>query len=186
MTKSKKPKVANSKQPVPALRSIVPVPTTSHKKRDPRFDTSSGFLNEDLFKKSYPWLDEMHMQEKTYIKKQIETSKSPEVKDVLKKQLTSLESRDQYIKRKEEEKMLFRRIRKEEKELIVQGKRPFYLKKSEKQKLLMVNKYKKAVADGANIQDILERRRRHTASQQHKKLPRRKEAPSSQMESNSH
>ncbi|KAM0682078.1 rRNA biogenesis protein rrp36 [Mitosporidium daphniae] len=180
MTKSKKPKVASSKEPVSALRKVVPHSAVINKKRDPRFDTESGAFNEDLFKKSYPWLKDMHAQEKAHLKKQIDTTKNPELKGSLKNRLTSLESRDQHIKKKEEEKNLLRNIRKEERELVAQGKRPFYLKKSDKQKLLLVSKYKKAVADGANIQDILERRRRHTASRQHKKLPRRKQAPQEQ------
>ena len=174
MTKSKKPKTASSKALPPTIREIIPVTRHEIRRRDPRFDDACGRYNQDLFKKSYFWIDEKYAEEKSGLKRQISKSKDPMEKEILQRHLTSLESREEKIKEKEAERSLFKEIKKSEEALIEKGKKPFFLKRTDKKKLLLIQKYKKALADGANIDEILEKRKRHTASHQHKHLPSRR------------
>ena len=62
-----RPREVSSKRPVPRLRQAVP--TKKVVARDPRFDTLSGHLNEDLFEKSYSWLDDKRKQEIEVVRK---------------------------------------------------------------------------------------------------------------------
>jgi ribosomal RNA-processing protein 36 len=55
-TNKNRPREMTSKRPVGRFREVLQL--KKRKTRDPRFDAASGKLNEDLFKKSYAFLDE--------------------------------------------------------------------------------------------------------------------------------
>jgi hypothetical protein len=63
------------------------------KSRDPRFDERSGKFNEDLFKKSYSFLDEYQKEEIQTLKATVAKIKDPEEKEALEVKLRKLVSR---------------------------------------------------------------------------------------------
>ena len=61
-------------------------------RRDPRFDSLSGKFNEDLFEKSYSFLNEYKKSEIEQIKNQINKEKDPDEKSKLQWLLSKLVS----------------------------------------------------------------------------------------------
>ncbi|CAI2173663.1 16575_t:CDS:2 [Funneliformis geosporum] len=57
------PMEVTSKKPVSRFRQIVEISNSVKHRRDPRFDSLSGKFNEDLFEKSYSFLDEYKKSE---------------------------------------------------------------------------------------------------------------------------
>ncbi|CAG8524026.1 430_t:CDS:2, partial [Dentiscutata heterogama] len=67
---------------------------------------------------------------------------------------------------------LKRERKKKERELIAQGKSPFYIKKSEEKKLELVDKFKKfQKSDSKVLERVIEKRRKKNASKEHKYIP---------------
>ena len=73
-------------------------------KRDPRFDDLSGNYNEDLFKKSYTFVEDMRKSELKTVKKQLIRTKSKEKRESLNNLLKKLEQKDVAIKAKNKQK----------------------------------------------------------------------------------
>ena len=67
--------------------------------------------------------------------------------------------------------------RQKEKAAVAAGKKPFYLKDSEKKKLVLEKRYEKLEAEG-KLQRYMEKRRRRSSAKDHKKLPFRKRTDS--------
>ncbi len=59
--------------------------------------------------------------------------------------------------------------RKQEKELVKQGKKPFYLKKSEQKKRVLIDKF--ASMKKGQVDRAIERRRKKVAGKEKKELP---------------
>ncbi|ETL43570.1 hypothetical protein, variant [Phytophthora nicotianae] len=81
----------SSKRAVGRFRQVVDV-----KKRrvlDPRFEAQSGRLNEELFSKSYAFLDEYKQRELQELKQQLKKSKSSAKKEELKVSIWKTECR---------------------------------------------------------------------------------------------
>ena len=70
----------SSKKPVPIFREVISVQKEERQAWDPRFDERSGKLNEDLFKKSYGFVDEMKKKEKHLVEKEVRKTRNPERK----------------------------------------------------------------------------------------------------------
>lgn len=71
---------------VQARRGALPAGGGGQKRRalDPRFEAQSGRLNEDLFNKSYAFLDDYKQRELQELKQQLKKTKSVTKKDELK------------------------------------------------------------------------------------------------------
>ena len=129
-----------SKKPVSRRRDIIA--DTRPKPRDPRFDPLSGQLDEARFKKAYSFLDGYRDDEIRQLRADLKRAKDEGAKEAVKRELKSLEGkRVTERKRAEEEKVLAEHKRKE-KELVSQGKQPFYLKKAEQKKRLLAERFK--------------------------------------------
>ncbi|CAG8489456.1 13197_t:CDS:2 [Ambispora gerdemannii] len=157
----------SSKKPISRFRQVVEIP--SKKRRDPRFDNLSGKFNEDLFEKSYNFLDNYKKNELETIKEQIRRAKDPNTRDELQKLLIKMQSRinTEHIAR--QKKQLRRGVKKKELELVSKGKKPFYLKKSAEKELELVEKFKNT--DPKNVEKIIEKRRKKNAAKEHKNVP---------------
>ncbi|CAG8700541.1 16043_t:CDS:2, partial [Racocetra fulgida] len=102
------------------------------KRTNPRFDDLSGKFNEDLFEKSYNFLNEYKRSEIEEVKKRIDKEKDPEEKQKLQQLLNKLvfeQSRAAHESNLNRKKQLKRERKKKERELVAQGKSPFYIKK---------------------------------------------------------
>lgn len=85
-----RPREMSSKQPVSRFRQVIPV--QKHEIRDPRFDERTGQLNIDLFRKSYSFLDDMKVKEKTLVKKEAKKARNPVKKAKLQRLLQQMAS----------------------------------------------------------------------------------------------
>ncbi|KAF4455630.1 kinase [Fusarium albosuccineum] len=160
------PQEQTSKRPVSRRREIIP--DTRRQYRDPRFDPLVGRVDEEKASRAYAFLDEYREKEMADLKAQIKKTKDPNTKDDLKRQLQAMESRKKARKRKEEADNLLKEHRKKEKELVAQGKTPFYLKKSEQKKQLLVNRYE--VMSKGQVNRAIERKRKKVAGKEKKEL----------------
>lgn len=162
-----RPMEMSSKRAVGRYRDVVE--TAAAKRRDPRFDQMSGKLNQDLFEKSYGFLDKYKQDEEQMLKAQMLKEKDPEEKLKLQNvlmRMVSVRTADTESKRKQAIK---RDRKRTEQELIKQGKQPFYLKKSDQKKLELIDKFKQL--GDKNVDKILEKRRKRNATKDHKKVP---------------
>lgn len=130
----------SSKRPVSRKRDIVT--DTKPKPRDPRFDPLSGPLDEAKFKKAYAFLDSYRDDEINKLREAVKKTKNADAKEDLKRQLKSLEGKRDAERKKAEEQRVLEEHKKREKELVKQGKRPFYLKRAEQKKRLLAERYK--------------------------------------------
>ncbi|KAM6522577.1 rRNA biogenesis protein rrp36 [Fusarium falciforme] len=160
------PQEQSSKKPVSRRREIIP--DTRRQYRDPRFDPLVGKVDEEKASRAYAFLDEYREKEMSDLRAQIKKTKDTNTKENLKRQLQAMESRKKARKRKEEEENLLKEHRKKEKELVAQGKTPFYLKRSEQKKQLLVKRYE-GMSKG-QVDRAIERKRKKVAGKEKKEL----------------
>jgi ribosomal RNA-processing protein 36 len=144
--------------------------------RDPRFmplgpgaGSGGDKIDEIKTRKAYAFLDDYRESEMQELRAAIKKSKNPADKEKLQKALMSMESRKKTQARKDKERAVIEEHRRKEKELVKQGKTPFYLKKAEQKKRMLVDQFqgmKKKDADRA-----IERRRKKVAGKEKKLLP---------------
>ncbi|TDH65529.1 hypothetical protein CCR75_007450 [Bremia lactucae] len=172
-TNKNQPLELSSKRAVGRFRQVVKI-----KKRrvlDPRFEAQSGRLNEDLFNKSYGFLDEYKQRELKELKQQLQKCNSATEKDELKVRPCELEIalRQQEItdKRKQEKikGALSKRMR-EEREAVESGKGAFYLKRKDKKKLELQSKFQDLQETG-RLSKFMAKKRKKNASKDHRWLP---------------
>jgi ribosomal RNA-processing protein 36 len=145
------------------------IPVIKRDCRDPRFEPLSGPLDETKLQKAYSFLDDYREDEMKELKNAIKKTKDEAEKEKLKRALLSMESRKKVQERKRKEADILDRHRKEEKELVKQGKKPFYLKKTEQRKRLLVDRFDEL--KGRQLDRVLERRRKKVEGKEKKKLP---------------
>jgi len=161
------PEEVSSKKQKGKPRNVVENVRRRH--RDPRFDNLSGKFNEDLFEKSYSFVEDMKKEELKTVKKQFKKVKNQEKKSSLHKLLQRMEEQEKVndlkAKRKESEK----KRKREEFSGRAAGKKVFYMKKNDARKLELVDEYKKLKASG-KIDKVLNRKRKMNASKEKKKM----------------
>ncbi|RSL41488.1 rRNA biogenesis protein RRP36 [Fusarium sp. AF-6] len=160
------PQEQTSKKPVSRRREIIA--DTRRQYRDPRFDPLVGKVDEEKAGRAYAFLDEYREKEMSDLRAQIKKTKDANTKEDLKRQLQAMESRKKARKRREEEDNLLKEHRKKEKELVAQGKTPFYLKRSEQKKQLLVKRYE-GMSKG-QVDRAIERKRKKVAGKEKKEL----------------
>lgn len=161
------PQEQSSKRPVSRRREVVP--DTRRKARDPRFDSlGSGRLDEAKFRKTYAFLDEYRDSEMAELRAQIKKAKAPLRKEELKRQLMSMESRKKAEQQKLAKAQLLQEHRQKEKELVAQGKKPFYLKKSEQKKSLLMDRF--SGMNEKQVNKAIEKKRKKVAAKERREL----------------
>ncbi|KAF8472059.1 hypothetical protein BDZ91DRAFT_488396 [Kalaharituber pfeilii] len=161
------PAEMSSKRPVSRFREAIPVPTAGV--RDPRFDPTSGPVNERQFTKNYAFLKEYREKEMEMLREQIKKTKGEEEKEKLVRALKSMESKKQAQEAKERAAALVAEHKKREKEKIKHGKTPYFLKRSEQKKMLLMDKYSKM--GEKELERVIERKRKHKAAKERKNMP---------------
>lgn len=170
------PAEMTSKKPVTRRRLVVDVPKVNA--RDPRFGPLLGGLeaeqNEEAIRKNYSFLDSYRDTEIKELRARTKKTKDPFEKQRLERELLSMQSKKQTQDRKDEGRKVISEHRQQEKELVKQGKNPFYLKKSEQKKRVLVERFqgmKKRQVDKA----IVRRMKKDTAKEK-KELPMERRA----------
>ncbi|KAI7861807.1 hypothetical protein BDF14DRAFT_246659 [Spinellus fusiger] len=161
------PMEMSSKRAVSRLREVVPM--AANKRRDPRFDKLSGQLNQDLFEKSYEFLNDYKQSEQAMLRERIKKERDPDVRSDLETALMRMTSKEYTAKEAKRKQMLARQRKKTEAELVEQGKTPYFLKRSEKRKLDLVDRYNKL--GQKDMDKILEKRRKRNANKDHRRVP---------------
>ncbi|KAI8357262.1 hypothetical protein BD560DRAFT_198386 [Blakeslea trispora] len=162
-----RPMEVSSKRAVGRFREVVSV--QAEKRRDPRFDKLSGQLNQDLFEKSYGFLSDYKKSEMDMLRQRLKKEKDPEEAEKLKSLLVKMVSAEKQDQEKKRKQALFRERKKQEAELVKQGKTPYFLKRSEKRKLDLMDRYEKLGAK--SVDRILEKRRKKNTTKDRKHLP---------------
>ncbi|KAJ9082955.1 hypothetical protein DSO57_1039525 [Entomophthora muscae] len=148
---SNKPIEITATRPVGRFRQVVDLPSKNI--RDPRFDHFCGKFNEDLFKKSYHFVEDVKKQEledlKHTIKKTKDASAAKNLQNKLDRELTRMRS---------------------EKDTEAQGEETFYLKKSALRQIELTEKFNEAKGK-SNFDKVLEKRRKRNATKEHKLVP---------------
>ena len=122
-------------------------------------------------KRNYAFLDEYRDDEMKQLKETIRRTKPTDeaTKEALKRALLSMESRKKAQAAKDKQQEIIRTHRAKEKELIKQGKKPFYLKKSKQKKLALVERFKRL--KGKQVERVMERKRKKKAGRERKNMP---------------
>lgn len=120
------PAVQSSKRAVTRKRQVVDA--KKPKFRDPRFDTGPQ-PDENTLSKRYGFLNDYKSSEMNELREAIAKTKNEADKEKLKKKLLSMESQQKAQRNKDQQQDVLREHRKKEKELVKQGKKPYFLKK---------------------------------------------------------
>lgn len=165
-----RPVEMSSKRPMAEAWPAVDVPRKV--RRDPRFEELSGRLDEKKFRKSYGFVfDQVIPKEKEELQDKVKKEKNAHKKKSMQAKLTRLE---QTLKKEDEQRKVDRRERERkdmEKQAVSQGKRPYYLKKSDVKKQDLAEKFKELKRAG-KVQDYLAKKRKRRAAKDHKLIPR--------------
>lgn len=165
-----RPMEMSSKKPVGRFREVIQAP--KREIRDPRFESLCGKFDESRFKKSYRFIyDEELPAERQRLKKEL--AKGGENMEEAQKRLDWIdkELREEQQRRKREEATAEHGTK--ERAAVKQGKKPFYLKKSEQKKEELVGKYQELKASG-KLDKFLEKRRKKNSAKDHRFLPYRR------------
>ncbi|XP_031408530.1 ribosomal RNA processing protein 36 homolog [Meleagris gallopavo] len=164
----KGPVETSAKKPMPFLRQVVPVTKKVH--RDPRFDDLSGEYNPEIFMKTYSFLDTIKKQEK---EKQLKKCRNMEQKEKLQQLLNRMTQQEQAQKKQQKRRERELTLKRQQRELAKQGKKPFFLKKSEKRKLELAEKYAELKRSG-KLESFLNKKRKRNAVKDKRRLPTQK------------
>ena len=169
------PREVSSKVPVGRHRELVlpeGLRQRVHRKetRDPRFSDLSGKLNEDLFNKSYSFLEGYREQDIKQLSGMLRNEKDERKRFIAQKQLTRLQQQQQTYRRDEERKAAKRKRREEESAAIEAGKTPFYLKKSDRKKLEVKEQFDRLKSEG-KLSKFMAKKRQRNAAKERKKMP---------------
>ncbi|KAL5552143.1 hypothetical protein UlMin_002319 [Ulmus minor] len=167
-----RPMEASCLKPVSRFREVIQAPKRVI--RDPRFDSLSGSYDPDGFKKRYSFLYEEEIPaEREEVRKQLKKTGDPEVTEALQNRLSWIDKQLKFGSTKRTDNAILSEHKKKEREAIKQGKRPFYLKKSDIRKQRLTEKYQELKASG-KLEAYMEKRRKKNASKDQRHMPYRR------------
>jgi ribosomal RNA-processing protein 36 len=162
------PASQSSRYQVSRKRQVVDVP--KRVVRDPRFDAiNQNSAHTGNSEKAYAFLRDYEKSEIAELKAAVKLAKTDEDKEILKRKLVSMENRIKSQEGKERQQAVLRQHRKEEKEKVQQGKKPFYLKLKDLKERALVEKFKGM--KGKDREKLLDRRRRKESQKEKKRMP---------------
>ncbi|KAF5879604.1 putative rrna processing protein [Botrytis fragariae] len=162
------PTEISSKKAVSRRREVVPV--KKREIRDPRFEPTNGPVDMQKIEKNYDFLVDYREDEMKKLKETIRKTKDEDEKEKLKRELLRMESRKKTDARKRKAREVLDKHRKEEKELVKEGKTPYYLKKAEQKKRVLLDTF--GELKGRQLDRVIERRRKKVEGKEKKNMPR--------------
>ncbi|XP_028774054.1 ribosomal RNA processing protein 36 homolog [Neltuma alba] len=173
-----RPMEVSCKKPVPVIRDVVQAPKKVA--RDPRFESLCGRLDSDGFRKRYNFLFDGELPaEKQALLKALKKSKDPNKVNELEERISWIDKQLKSDATKKPDAEILAKHKKKEREAAKQGKRPFYLKKSEIRKQRLIEKYEDLKSSG-KLQSFIEKRRKRNAAKDHKYVPYRRSSETGQ------
>ncbi|KAI9188805.1 hypothetical protein H9P43_000227 [Blastocladiella emersonii ATCC 22665] len=164
------PTEMTSKRPVTRRRTVVDLPAKN--RRDPRFDNLSGVFNQGLFDASYGFLKDYQQRELQELKEQLAKSRDPDQTRELTGAIQTMQNRMRAKHEADTKQKIKREWRKSELAKVKEGKTPFFLKRSEQKKLLLISKLKGKSDD--QLDKIAEKKRKRDAGKDWKWMPKRR------------
>lgn len=183
------PMEMTSKRPVSRKREILPVKKLQP--RDPRFDplvtarsssaagtgtgTGSGDraaqVAEDQARRAYAFLDDYRDDEMRQLRAAAKKARTPADREELQRALASMESRKRAREQKDRARAVVEEHRRRERQLVREGKKaaPFYLKKSEQRRRLLVDQF--AGMSERQREKAIGKKRKKVAAKEKKQLP---------------
>ncbi|KAF7862802.1 uncharacterized protein EAF02_010351 [Botrytis sinoallii] len=162
------PTEISSKKAVSRRREVVPV--KKREIRDPRFEPTNGPVDMQKIEKNYDFLVDYREDEMKKLKETIRKTKDEDEKEKLKRELLRMESRKKTDARKRKAREVLDKHRKEEKQLVKEGKTPYYLKKAEQKKRVLLDTF--GELKGKQLDRVIERRRKKVEGKEKKNMPR--------------
>ena len=149
------------------------VKNTKRSTRDPRFNDLSGAYNEELFEKSYAFVQDIKNNEYESVKSQLKKVKNAEEKEKLLKVKQKMDTELKFKAEKEKKRELFKQQKQKASEQTKSGKKAFYLKNSDKKKIELAEKYKELKSSG-KLDKYMMKKRKRNAQKDKRNLPRMK------------
>jgi ribosomal RNA-processing protein 36 len=162
------PASQSSRRQVTRKRTVIDVPKRHF--RDPRFDAlhqQSAHTGNNA--KAYSFLRDYQKDEIAELKAAIKQARNEDDKETLKRKMVSMQNRIKSQEAKEREQEILRLHRREEKEKVEQGKKPFYLKSKDVKERANIEKFK-----GMKSKDrekLMEKRRRKEGQKEKRRMP---------------
>lgn len=166
--------VQSSKHAVTRKRTVIEPPAVP-KTRDPRFDPTVVGKNSRMPTASadaaYSFLNDYRAAELKDLKEQLRQTKNAEQKESLKRAVRSATDRMREVENRKREQRILADHKKQEKELIREGKKsnPYYMKKSDLKKQVLLHKYNEM--NSKDRAKALERRRKKVAAKERLQMP---------------
>ncbi|XP_046992211.1 ribosomal RNA processing protein 36 homolog isoform X2 [Schistocerca americana] len=160
-----RPREMSSKTPVHNTKKL-----RNNVGRDPRFDPLCGTFNDETFKNAYSFVNEIRDKEKEQLKNELEKETNTAKKEKIKYILQRMENQDREERRHKEKLEKLKLERQEQIEMLKQGKKPWFKKKSERRVLQLVDQYEELKKKG-KLQKHIEKQRKKSAHVARKKLP---------------
>ncbi|KAM9490819.1 ribosomal RNA processing protein 36 homolog isoform 1-T1 [Salvelinus alpinus] len=164
-----RPMEISAKRPAPFLRQVVPVKKSVS--RDPRFDDLSGEYKPEIFEKTYRFITDIKQRERDVVQKKLKKPmKGNQKKEKLQFLLKRMENQERARKSREQQREKELEFKRKQREMAGQGLKPFFLKKSDKKKLELAEKYSELKKSG-KLENFLSKKRKRNAGKDRRKLP---------------
>ncbi|RKP36595.1 hypothetical protein BJ085DRAFT_16302, partial [Dimargaris cristalligena] len=167
-----RPAVMSSKVPVSRFRNVVG--PEQKKTRDPRFDTLSGKLNEELFRKSYKFVKKIESREVTQLQARVTKTRNPELKEELEEQLKKRLSKVRQDQHLDKVRELQKTVKRREREMVKQGKQPYFLKDKTFKKIQLADRFRN-IKNPEVLEKLIEKRRKSNARTDERSMPFRRD-----------
>uniref|UniRef100_A0A1A8ES15 rRNA biogenesis protein RRP36 n=1 Tax=Nothobranchius korthausae TaxID=1143690 RepID=A0A1A8ES15_9TELE len=167
-----RPVEISAKKPAPFIRQVVP--SRKPTRRDPRFDDLSGEYKPEIFEKTYKFINDIKLREKEIIQKKLKkTKRDGEKRKELQFLLKRLENQERARLNQEQQRERELQFKRQQREQTHHGDHPFFLKKSDKKKLQLAEKYLDLKKSG-KLENFLSKKRKRNAAKDRRKLPSHK------------
>ncbi|KAI8459477.1 hypothetical protein BY996DRAFT_3796427 [Phakopsora pachyrhizi] len=166
----------SSKRPVTRRRTVVEAPKVE--RRDPRFDSLSGGINEELVERSYSFLrsqrkDEIEKLRELVKRKRNRSGKSQELEE-LRERLRRMENLEVQQEKIQREKEALKRWNSEERQRQKQGKAPYYLKKKKQKEVILADRIESLSKDKRRLKKSMDRKLKKISAKDKKSIPRKR------------
>lgn len=163
------PTEVSSKRPVGRSREAVEV--VKIERRDPRFDpelknatgSTSGYV-----RRNYAFLEDYKKDEMRILKESISKEKDAAAKAKLEKTLGSMKSRQQTLGERDRRERVLSEFKAKERAAAKDGKIPYHLKASEKNKLYLKDKFD-SMKDSKGLDKFMEKKRKRRSQKDRKR-----------------
>lgn len=154
-----RPREMSSKIKVSTFREVVLV--NKDRSRDPRFDSLCGTYNERQFKHSYSFLTDIKKKEKEQLHRELKDTTDAQRRKDIKYLIQRLENQEREERRKAELEEKKKEERRKQINDLRQGRKPKFIKKSEKKVLDLVDRYEELKKSGKLLKHIEKQRKKN-------------------------